>query len=105
MKVKSDKNIVCRIFAVMLALSLAVGLSSCRNNGGDIKPEDSMAGTAESGTQNGSETPGRAVNIAVLAGPTGMGAASLMNEEKPEYRFTGCYRSGSGRAFAYKRRV
>lgn len=88
MKVKNYKNIIGRCFAALLALSLAAGLSSCGNNSGDIKPEDSMTGTAETETQNGPETLGRAVNIAVLAGPTGMGAASLMNEAMTEYSFT-----------------
>lgn len=79
----------------MLVFALAAGFSSCGvvKNGTETKPEDSIAGESDSGTESAealseTEAPGQTVNIAVLAGPTGMGAAALMKEEKTGYKFT-----------------
>ena len=83
-----------RIFALLLALALTLALAGCRKTGGDPTPtpSDSPAptGTAEpspSGTPDVTPEPTpsgsderTAVRLAVLSGPTGVGAAKLLSE-------------------------
>ena len=78
-----------KYLALLLALVMVLGLAACAKQDAEPAPEDSAAPVEE--TEEVLE--GADVNLAVLAGPTGIGAASLMEANDAEetvnhYTFT-----------------
>ncbi len=74
-------RILYSLLALALSMSSIIGLSSC----GETKPTETTAETTTAAPETTAEeikTPDRAINVAVLAGPTGMGAAKLITDSK-----------------------
>ncbi|MCD7776461.1 MAG: ABC transporter substrate-binding protein, partial [Firmicutes bacterium] len=94
-----------KIIALILSLTLAFALLSCSAGGGENDTTDTNTGSGETNavesdsgnetTDDGAEYAGMNVNIAVLSGPTGIGAVGLMEkndtgETVNTYNFTVC---------------
>lgn len=92
-----------KLTALFLALALCLGLAACGSAPGNSTPDASVPSDAPSSSQqeapeqpDGPETPafeGADINIAVLSGPTGIGAVGLMEandagETVNRYNFT-----------------
>ena len=65
-----------RIFSALLLLAMLLGLAACNRS----TPAASTSGSASSGTDASvsAQTPTSPVNVMVLSGPTGVGAARMM---------------------------
>ena len=86
-------RILYSLLALALSLTSVIGLGSC----GEAKPAETTAETTTAAPETTEaepiKTPDRDINVAVLAGPTGMGAAKLIADSKSEktelsYNFT-----------------
>ena len=86
-------RILYSLLALALSMSSIIGLSSC----GEAKTAETTAETTTAAPETTEaepiKTPDRDINVAVLAGPTGMGAAKLISNSKSEeaelsYNFT-----------------
>lgn len=64
-----------KLFALLLSLMLVLGLAACGSNGTVSSAPDTSASTPSDAPFDGMD-----VNIAVLAGPTGIGAVGLMQD-------------------------
>ena len=88
-----------RLLSLILAFIIAASISACSNNPETPVISDSSSTPESSESESEAETPvepaftGANINIGVLKGPTGMGAAWLMDQDEQEltlndYEFT-----------------